>query len=254
MPHPWLVPLATTASGDPLAPPLALLGELGAFSLAVGFSPVHLALLFLLLLGPNPLRRGGWFVGAWLATSILTVTLLVTLGHGLLLGMEKGSVHRTGLDLLGAGALLALGLRELLGRSAAGDQPPSWTARLDRFCAMPLPLLLALSSGLQVVSPEDLFLYARTAGSVLAADLDHSQEILATLLFSLASTVLLALPFTAVIVLGSERVLPLLQRAKAWLFERGELIVGGVSLLLAGYLGWQGVEGLSLPLSAGPLA
>ncbi len=139
----------------------------------MGFSPVHLALLFLLLLGPNPLRRGSWFVGAWLATSILTVTLLVTLGHGLLLGMEKGSVHRTGLDLLGAGALLALGLRELLGRSAAGDQPPSWTAHLDRFCALPLPVLLGLSSALQVVSPEVLFLYARTAGSLLAAGLDH---------------------------------------------------------------------------------
>ncbi|MFY8150087.1 MAG: GAP family protein [Prochlorococcaceae cyanobacterium] len=236
------------ASLIPLAIPPGLLGELGAFALAVGFSPVHLALLFLLLLGPQPLRRSGLFMAAWLATSILTVTLLVTLGHGLLLGMEKGSVHRTGLDLLGAGALLALGLRELLGRSAAGDQPPSWTAHLDRFCAMPLPVLLLLSSALQVISPEDLFLYARTAGSLLAASLSRPQETLLTLLFSLASTVLLAIPFAAVILLGSERVLPLLQRARSWLFERGELIVGSVSLLLAGYLGWQGIDGLTLPL------
>ncbi|MCT0224186.1 GAP family protein [Synechococcus sp. CS-1328] len=238
--------LATAGSAGSL--PAPLLGELSAFALAVGFSPVHLGLLFLLLLGPRPLQRGGWFVAGWLFTSVLTVTLLVTIGHGLLLGMEKGSVHRTGLDLLGAGALLALGLRELLGRSAAGDQPPSWTTQLERFCAMPLPLLLGLSGVLQVISPEDLFLYAKTAGSLLASDLGRGQEALITLLFSLASSLLLLVPFAAVLLLGSDRVLPLLQRAKTWLFERGELIVAGVSLLLAGYLGWQGIDGLQLPM------
>ena len=94
----------------------SLLGELSAFGLAIGFSPLHIGLLLLLLLGPKPLQRGGWFVAAWLVTAALAVTLLLTVGHGLVLSMEKGTSHRTGLDLLAAGALLGLGLKELLSK------------------------------------------------------------------------------------------------------------------------------------------
>jgi hypothetical protein len=41
-------------------------------------------------------------------------------------------------------------------------------------------------------------------------------------------------------------VLPLLERAKQLLFSRGDLLVAGLSLVLAGYLGWEGIEGLRL--------
>jgi len=222
-----------------------LLAELSAFGLAIGFSPLHIALLLLLLLGPSPLRRGGLFVLAWLATAALVVLVLLTLGHGLLLTMEKGSSHRTGLDLLGAGALLALGLKELLSREEESG-PPGWTDRLERFCAMPLPLLLGISAGLQVASPDDLFLFAKAAGSLLEAGLGRSQELLATAVFSLVSGLLLLLPLLALLLLGEERVLPVLRRGKEWLYARGDLLVGLVSIALAAYLGWQGLEGLNL--------
>jgi hypothetical protein len=90
---------------------MALLTELGAFALAIGFSPLHIVLLLLLLLGPDPLRRGSLFVLGWIITAATVLLLLLTLGHGLLLTMDKGDSHRTGLDLLAAGALLALGLK-----------------------------------------------------------------------------------------------------------------------------------------------
>ena len=64
--------------------------------------------------GGAPLRRGGLFIGGWLLTSALAVIGLLTLGHGLLLDMTHGSDHRTGLDLIGGGALIALGGRELI--------------------------------------------------------------------------------------------------------------------------------------------
>ncbi len=225
-----------------LAPELA---ELSAFALAIGFSPLHIGLLLLVLLGPAPRRRGGLFLAGWLLTSVLAVTLLLTVGHGLLLSMEKGTSHRTGLDLLAAGALLALALKELLNRGEEGE-PPGWTRRLDQFCTMPLPLLLGLSAGLQVASPDDLFLYAKAAGSLLSAGLARGQELLATAVFALVSGLLLIVPFTAVVVLGNNRVLPLLERAKAWLFLQGDLLVGLVSLALAVYLGWQGIDGLRM--------
>lgn len=222
-----------------------LLAELAAFGLAIGFSPLHIALLLLLLLGPTPLRRGGGLVLAWLTTVSLAVLVLLTLGHGLLLTMAKGSSHRTGLDLLGAGALLALGLRELLSGQTPSE-PPGWTRQLERFGALPLPLLLAFSAGLQLASPDDLVLLARTAASLLEAGLGPGQEVLAAALFALLSSLMLLLPLLALQLLGPQRVLPALAQAKGWLYARGDLLVGLVSLALAGYLAWQGVEGLNL--------
>jgi hypothetical protein len=224
----------------------ALLGELAAYGLAIGFSPLHIGLLLLLLLGPKPVQRGGWFVAGWLATAALAVTLLLTVGHGLLLTMDKGSSHRTGLDLLAAGALLGLGLKELLTKEEAGGAPPAWTRKLDQFCAMPLPLLVGISAALEVASPDDLFLFAKTAGSLLAADLDQGQEVLATGVFSLVSASLLLTPLLALALAGPERVVPLLERGKQWMFAKGDLLVGLVSVALAGYLGWQGIQGLQL--------
>jgi hypothetical protein len=160
--------------------------------------------------------------------------------------MDKGTSHRTGLDLLAAGALLGLGLKELLSIKEESG-PPGWTSKLDQFCAMPLPLLVGLSGVLEVASPDDLFLFAKSAGNLLAANLNKSQEILATTVFSLVSATLLLVPLLAVVVAGKDRALPLLQRGKQWLFAQGDVLVGLVSVALAVYLGWQGIQGLSVP-------
>ena len=224
---------------------LSLGAELAGFGLAIGFSPLHIALLLLLLLGPDPLRRGGWFVAAWLLTSALELGLMLSLGHGLVLPMEKGSQHRTGLDLLAAGALLALGMRELLSAGQEGESP-AWSRRLAGFGALPLLPLLGLSSLVQVVSPDDLFLYAKASGNLLAAGLDRSREWLVGGFFILSTTLLLLVPLLALALLGRERVIPSLEGGKSWLLRNADPLVGLVSLTLAVYLGWQGIEGLRL--------
>ena len=222
-----------------------LWAELLAYGSGIAISPIHIGLLLLLLLGPQPVRRGGLFVLAWVVTVITMVVLLLTVGHGLLLTMEKGSSHRTGLDLLAAGALLALGLKELLDRKEEGQEPPGWTRQLDRLCAMPLPLLLGASCAIEVISPDDLFLFAKAASALLSSGLTRLQEVLYTAGFSVAASLALLLPFGAVLV-GRDQVVPLLEKGKQVLFARGDLLVGGISLVLAGYLGWQGIEGLQL--------
>ncbi|MCP9915918.1 GAP family protein [Cyanobium sp. ATX 6F1] len=222
-----------------------LWGELFAYGAGISFSPIHIGLLLLLLLGPRPLLRGGLFVLGWVTTIALLTTLMLTVGHGLLLSMDKGTDHRTGLDLLAAGALLALGLNELRRRREEGDGPPGWTRTLDRLVNQPLPLLIGAAAAIELVSPDDLFLAAKAAGSELAAGLSRGQEWLATGFFTLAASLLLLLPL-ALVVVRREGVLPQLQRAKDTLYARGDLVVGGLSLALAGYLGWQGIEGLRL--------
>jgi Sap, sulfolipid-1-addressing protein len=236
-------PAPTLTTGLSLLP---LAGELAGFGLAIGFSPLHIGLLLLLLLGLHPLRRGGWLVLGWLVTSAVTITLLLSVGHGLLLSMEKGTSHRTGLDLVAAGGLLALGLNSLLQRREEGDAQPPWAQRLDRFCALPLPLLLGLSSVVQVASPDDLFLYAKAASGVLAAQLNRQQEVIVVTGFSLISGLLLLVPLMALGALGQERVQPWLVQGKTLLLRHGEILMGAVSLGLAVYLGWQGIEGLVL--------
>jgi hypothetical protein len=226
--------------GDPI-----LWTELIAYGSGISLSPIHIGLLLLLLLGPDPLRRGGLFVLSWMVTIAVMVALLLTVGHGLLLSMDQGSSHRTGLDLMGAGALLALGIRDLLPTKEARSEPAGWVRQLDRFCALPLPLLIGASSAIEVISPDDLFLLAKGASALLAADLNRSQELLLAGVFVLAASLLLVLPFLAV-ALARQRVLPLLQRGKSALYARGELVVGGLSLALAAYLAWQGIEGLRM--------
>ena len=128
---------------------VATLGaELVAYAAAVSLSPIHIGLLLLMLLGPNPIQRGSWFVLSWMVTIGGAVVVLLTVGHSLLLTMDQGSAHRTGLDLLAAGALLALGIKELLERREEGDEPPGWTRQLNRFSALPLPLLIAAGMGI----------------------------------------------------------------------------------------------------------
>jgi hypothetical protein len=224
----------------------SLLGELAAFGLAIGLSPLHIGLLLLLLLGPKPLQRGGWFVAGWLITAVVAVTLLTTVGQGLFLSMDKGSSHRTGLDLVAAGVLLGLGLKELLNKGDGSAEPPGWTRKLDQFCSMPLPLLLAISAALEVVRPDALFLFTKTAGTLLASGLGTASELLVTGVFSVVSASLLLIPLLALVLAGPERVLAILERGKQWLFAKGDLLVGLVGVALGLYLGWQGIEGLGL--------
>ena len=217
--------------------------EIMGLGLAIALSPLHVALLLLLLLGPEPMRRGGWLVAIWMVTSAVEVALLLTVGHSLLLSMEKGTSHRTGLDLLAAGALLALGLNALLVRRVR-TQPTDWSRRLDSLCGLPLLPLLGLSVGLQVATPDDVFLYAKATASLLASHLDRFHEVLGGVVFSLSTSLILLLPLLALVVFGQEKARPPLERLKQWLVVNGDPLVGMVGLLLAGYLGWQGIEGL----------
>jgi hypothetical protein len=222
-----------------------LWAELLAYGTGISLSPLHLAVLLLLLLGPKPLKRGGWFVAGWVVTTLATVSLLLTVGHSLVLDMTQGSDHRTGLDLLAGGALVAIGVKELLRAFADGDNPPSWTRSIDRFVAMPLPLLMGLGALTEVASPDDLLLFAKSAGIVLAAQLPPWQELVGLGAFTAGASLLLMVPLVAVVI-GRDKVLPILEQGKELLFARGELVVSAASLGLGGYLGWQGVTGLML--------
>lgn len=220
--------------------------ELLGYALAIGFSPLHLALLLLLLLGPQPLRRGGVLVASWLVISALVTGLFLGVGHGFVLTMEKGTHHRTGLDLLAAGAFLALGVQTLRTSQLGKEGVPEWSRQLDRLLTIPMPLLLLISAALQVADPEDLFLYAKAAGSLFKPEADRWLDLAWSVGFGAFTSLFLLIPLVACLVVGQVRMEPALERGKAWIDRYGQWLLGGICLLLAVLVGWQGLEGLRM--------
>ena len=82
-------------------------------------------------------------------------------------------------------------------------------------------MLLLISSFTEVISPDDLLLFARSAAVILAAQLPLQEELACSIGFSIAGTALLLVPFLAVLI-GRQRVVPLLRRGKTPLLRRGE--------------------------------
>lgn len=220
--------------------------ELMGYALAIGFSPLHLALLLLLLLGPHPLRRGGGLVLSWVLMSALVIGLLLGVGHSWVLTMEKGTSHRTGLDLLAAGAFLALGVRTLRPPSTGADGAPEWSGQLDRLLQMPLPLLLLISAALQVASPDDVFLYAKAAGALFQPSWHALQDVIWSLAYGVLTSLLLLVPLVACGLVGQKRLEPALATMKGVIDRFGQPLVGVVCLVLALVVGWQGLEGLQI--------
>jgi hypothetical protein len=178
--------------------------------------------------------------------SALVIGLFLGVGHGFVLTMEKGTSHRIGLDLLAAGAFLALAVRTLGPSKFGPDGVPEWSHQLDRLLAMPLPLLLLISAGLQVAGPEDLFLYAKAAGALFQPGWDRVQDVGWTLGFSALTSLLLVVPVLACLVVGQKSLEPALAAMKGWLDRYGQRLVGGICLVLALVVGWQGIEGLQI--------
>lgn len=118
---------------------------------------------------------------------------------------------------------------------------------MDRFAEMPLPLLLVISSVTEVISPDDLLLFAKSAAVILAMQLPLQEEIACSIGFSTAATALLLVPFLTVLI-GRQRVLPLRQRGKTALLRRMELVVDSLNFGLGSYMSWQGISGLMIHL------
>jgi hypothetical protein len=225
--------------------PLArTLTELSAIGIAVALSPLDIALVLLLLLGTAPRLRSALFTLAWFLSVGTALGLLVTVGRRLTLSMEQGGVHQVGLDLFAAGALLALGIRELDPKPEGyEDLQEGWIHKLERVGQLPLLVLLPLAPASLLLSPDNLFLLAKGASLVQGGNHDIGTEVLLILFLSLLASSTLLLPIVLVLI-GRQQVQPLLERGKLLLEERSSLILGGLSLALAAYLGWQGWTGL----------
>ena len=213
-----------------------------AFGLGISFSPINIALVALLLLGAQPLRRCCTFLIGWMLANGGALSAVVLIGGRLSWAMHLGSRGQVLIDLVGAGALVGLGLFQLTPAVAIGEE--NWAmqlmAKLPELGGAPL---LALGAGCALVSPENLVFYVKEGGMLLTNHTSLRGDLEVGAVFVAITTSLLLLP-PLLWLLSGERLRAPLSSLNDWLVHRAEWLVGVFALLLGGYLGWQGLEGL----------
>ena len=214
-----------------------------AFGLGISFSPINIALVALLLLGTKPLQRCFTFLAGWILANGGALSLAVAIGGRLSWSLQLGSRGPILMDLLGAGALLGLGLFQLTPAVAIGEE--NWAMQLmARLPELEGSSLLALGAGCALVSPENLVFYAKEGGMLLADHTGLRGDLQVGAVFVTITASLLLLP-PLLWMLSGERLRVPLTAMNDWLVHRDEWLVGVFALLLGIYMGWEGLHGLA---------
>jgi len=212
-----------------------------ALGLGISFSPLNIALVALLLLGPNPLRRCATYLGGWMLANGGALAAVVLVGSRFSWAMHLGSRGQVLMDLIGAGALVGLGLFQLTPAVAIGEE--NWAMQLmTRLPELDWLPLLGLGAGCALVSPENLVFYVKEGGMLLSNYTTLRGDLEVGLVYVAVTTSLLLPPLAWLLSRG--RLRQPLTRINDWLVHRAEWLVGVFALLLGLYLGWQGIEGL----------
>lgn len=216
----------------------AAFGEVLPLAIAIAASPFPIVPAILLLFTVRPLATAGGFLTGWFIGIAVTTTLFTALASVIeLQEYPPAWVSWTRLAL--GGALVVLGVRQWLNRSAVSEQP-AWMASLSDAtpgsagrlglllsAANPKVLLLTAAAGLAIGAEE---LPATQAGGVIA-------------LFTVVAAVSVATPVAAYAVSG-ETVLRPLGKARDWLEEHNDAIMAAVILVLGVALLAKGITGL----------
>ena len=205
----------------------ALVTKSSLFGIGIAFSPLHIAVVALLLLGKAPLQRAMAYVGE---------TFSISLNHG-----EREQVL---IDLLGAGALVGLGLYQLTPQANLGEEGMALRLmnQLPDFNTTTLVLIGASSA---LLTPENLVFYLKEAGLLLINEPGLQADAEITGLFTLVASSLLLLPPLAWLVSRGAIREPI-ARLEDWLQHKAEWLVGVLALVLGAYLLYEGLHGLDL--------
>jgi hypothetical protein len=222
--------------------PFHWLTQTVALGLGISFSPLNIALVTLLLLGRSPLRRCATYLTGWVLANGAALGTVVLVGSRFSWAMHLGSRGQVLMDLIGAGALMALGLFQLTPAVAIGEE--SWAMQLmGQLPELEWLPLLGLGAGCALISPENLVFSAKEGGMLLTNHTSLLGDLEVGAVFVAVTTSLLLLPPLAWLLTGGSLRQPL-HRLNNWLVHRAEWLVGVFALLLGVYLGWQGVMGL----------
>ena len=219
------------------------------FGIGIAFSPLHIGVVTLLLLGRAPLRRSFAYVLGWTLANVLAVAMLLLLGSHFAVSLAHGEREQVLIDLVGAGGLLALGLYQLTPQATIGEEGMALRlmGRLPEFSD---GVLVAIGAAGALLTPENLVFYLKEAGLMLINHPGLSADLELTTLYALMASSLLLLPPLAWI--GSRGgIRSAIERLEDWLQHRAEPLVGVLALLFSAYLFYEGIHGLEVMAAAG---
>jgi hypothetical protein len=231
--------------------PAALFGQSSLFGFGIAFSPLHIAVVALLLLGTAPVRRALAFVSGWAGANALAIVVLMVLGDRFALALNHGERGQVIIDLVGAAVLMGLGVYQLTPAAAIDEQGMAMRL-MSQLPDFSTPMLMVIGAGSALLTPENLVFYLKEAGLLLINQPGMGLDLELTGVFVfVASSLLLLPPLAWVATRGGIR--DPLSRMEAWMEHHGEWLVGALALVLSAYLVWEGLHGLWTMHGAAPL-
>jgi len=204
----------------------------------IAASPFPVIPVILLLLTPRATANAAAFLGGW-AGGILTGTVAFVLLESVIERLDEPPTWLSWTRVALGTALVVLGARQWLSR--AKEQPaPAWMQSLESATprsAGRLGLLLSLAN-------PKILLFCAAAGMTIGASATSAPEtVLGAVLFALAASVSVAVPFAAHLVLGDRATAPL-QRANTWLTVHNATVMAVVLLVIGALVLVKGLAGL----------
>lgn len=224
----------------PISP--SLITQSSLFGIGIAFSPLHIGVVTLLLLGRDPLRRSFAYVLGWSLANLVAVLVLMALGGSMDLTPHHGHRDQVLIDLIGAGGLLALGLYQLTPQAVLGEEGMA-LRMMNRLPELATGVLVLVGAAGALLTPENLVFYLKEAGLLLINHPGVRADVEVSGLFVLAASSLLLLPPLAWIVSGGSIRAPI-AALEQWLQHRAEWLVGVLAIVFALYLFSEGLHGL----------
>lgn len=214
------------------------LADVLPLALGIAASPFPIIPAILLLFTPRAGTASRAFLGGWLIGVVVATGVFAALA-GVIDQPDTPPTWASWTRIVLGVALVALGVRQWLGRRAA-KETPGWMRSIETATpatAARLALLLSLAN------PKILLLAAAAGLSIGATELGTVALILVVAVFALFASATVAVPVVLYAVRG-EKVLGPLSRAKDWLQDNNAAVMAVVFLVLGAMLVAKGIGGL----------
>ncbi len=214
------------------------LGDVLPFAIGIAASPFPIIPAILLLFTPRAAAASRAFLAGWFGGVAVATALFAGLA-GIIEQPEAPPTWASWTRIVLGAALVALGVRQWLGRRAAKDTP-GWMRSIETATPATAARLAVL---LSLANPKIILLAAGAGLSIGAGGLGTGVQVVVVAVFAVLASTTVAAPVVLYAVRG-EKVLGPLSRAKDWLQANNAAVMAVVFIVLGALLASKGLGGL----------
>jgi hypothetical protein len=220
------------------------IGQVLAFAVAVGLSPIPIVGVVVMLSTPQARSNGPAFLLGWIfgLTALGALVLLVASGAEASESGQPANWVSVLKLVLGVGLLL-LAVKQWKGRPAPGADAalPAWMSAVDHFTAT---RSAALGVALAAFNPKNLILVVGGASAIAQTGVAAGSQAVAMAIFILIGTIGTGVPVLLFFTMG-ERSERMLDELKGWMAQNNATIMAVICLLIGAKLLGDGLTGLT---------